>query len=306
MLVVAVASSRKKELISSQIRKGMQAHIILTGDVMLGRTVMTKSLEVFDSAYPFRKVSSVLRSADVVFTNLENPVIAGCPETTVGTRFCSSPEMVDGLVFGGVDIVNLANNHTKDYSDEGLKETVKILSENGIKTTGLGELVKMQVGEVEFGFLGFDFTDREPKEEDYDFIDFAATEVDVLIVGVHWGVEYTQRPTNSQKTWAKTIIFSGADVLVGHGPHWVQEIDYIEKPVYDEVASSPSVSEDTKYDKYAVAYYSLGNFIFDQMWSEETRKGLVVRLTFEGDEIVKEERLPIYMSSWAQPEFVEE
>ena len=305
MLIVAVASSRKGMQGVGDI-ESRQASVILTGDVMLGRSVMTKSLEAFDSAYPFRKVASVLRGADIVFLNLESPIITDCPVSFEGFKFCASPEMVDGLVFGGVDIVNLANNHTKDYSDEGLKETLKILSENGIKTTGLGELLKMQVGEVEFGFLGFDFTDREPKEEDYDFIDFAATEVGVLIVGVHWGVEYTQNPTNAQKEWAEKIVFSGADVLVGHGPHWVQEIEYIKKPVYDEVASSPSVSEDTKYDKYAVAYYSLGNFVFDQMWSEETKKGLVVRLTFEGDEIIKEERLPIYMSSWAQPEFVEE
>lgn len=294
MLVVVLASSRKKELISPQVRKGMQrvgdigsrrASVILTGDVMLGRTVMTKSIDLFDSAYPFRKVADTLNRADIVFINLENPIITDCPLSFEGFKFCASPGMVDGLVFGGVDIVNLANNHSRNYGDEGLQETIKILNENNIEATGLGELVKTQVGEVEFGFLGFDFTISEPKEEDYDFIDFTATEVDVLIVGVHWGIEYTQNPTNAQKEWAEKMIFSGADILVGHGPHWVQEIELIEgKPVY----------------------YSLGNFVFDQMWSEETKKGLVVRLTFEGDEIVKEERLPIYMSSWAQPEFVGE
>ena len=80
------------------------------------------------------------------------------------------------------------------------------------------------------------------------------------------------------------MVDSGVDVIVGHGPHWVQDVEYINnKPVY----------------------YSLGNFIFDQMWSEETKKGLAVKLIFEGDKLIKEERLPIYMSSWAQPEFIE-
>ncbi|KKU25273.1 MAG: SH3 type 3 domain protein [Candidatus Woesebacteria bacterium GW2011_GWF1_46_13] len=53
------------------------------------------------------------------------------------------------------------------------------------------------------------------------------------------------------------------------------------------------------------AYYSLGNFIFDQMWSKKTREGLIIKLTFRDGRLISEEKLPIYMSSWAQPEFVE-
>ena len=86
-----------------------------------------------------------------------------------------------------------------------------------------------------------------------------------------------------QRDWATFMVEAGADVIAGHHPHWVQEIEYI-----DEVP----------------VYYSLGNFVFDQMWSEETKKGLVVKLTFEDGEIVNEELLPTYMSFHAQPEFV--
>lgn len=272
-----------------------KVEIILTGDVMLGRSVMAKSLEVGDNSYPFRKVGDVLREADLVFINLENPIISDCPISSEGFIFCASPEMIEGLVFGGVDIVNLANNHSKNYGEEGLQETVAILKNKNIDFTGFDELLIREVRGVRFGFVGFDFTTRAPKEEDYDFIDFSTTQVDVLIVAVHWGVEYTQYPTNSQRDWAKMIVNSGAEVIVGHGPHWVQEMEYIEGP------TSPDGLRGVKKP----VYYSLGNFIFDQMWSEETKKGLAVRLTFEGDKLVKEEKLPTYMSSWAQPEFVE-
>ncbi|KKS79951.1 MAG: SH3 type 3 domain protein, partial [Candidatus Woesebacteria bacterium GW2011_GWC1_43_10b] len=48
-----------------------------------------------------------------------------------------------------------------------------------------------------------------------------------------------------------------------------------------------------------------GNFVFDQMWSQKTREGLAIKLTFKDGRIVKEEKLPIYMKNWSQPEWVE-
>lgn len=258
--------------------------ILLTGDVMLGRTVMTKSLDLNDPTYPFKKVNDELRKADIVFINLENPVVTGCPRTYEGLKFCTSPELVKGLTFAGVDVVTLANNHSRNYGWEGLDGTVAILNKNGILTTGLGNLVTKKLKGTTFGFLGFDFSSQEPKEGDYNLISKSKKTVDVLIVGVHWGAEYRNEPSKGQKEWAKKLVESGADVVVGHGPHWVQEEEYINgKPVF----------------------YSLGNFIFDQMWSEKTKQGLAVKLTFKGNKLIKEEKLPIYMSSWAQPEFAE-
>ena len=284
-LLISVLSSERQEDGVLKKSENQKVEIILTGDVMLGRSVMTKSIEESDTSYPFRKVGEVLRDANLVIINLENPIISNCPASSEGYIFCTSPELVEGLVFAGVDIVNLANNHSKNYGESGLQETINTLKENNVDSVGVGELLVKELGGKRFGFLGFDFTTRVPEEKDYDFIDYAASQTDILITSVHWGLEYTQNPTNSQKQWAKEMINSGVDVVVGHGPHWVQDVEYIqESPVY----------------------FSLGNFIFDQMWSEETKKGLAVKLIFEGDKLIKEERLPIYMSSWAQPEFVAE
>ena len=276
----------------SQVASKTSAKVILTGDVMLGRTVMIKSQEVNDPIYPFRKVADRLREADIVFINLENPIIENCPRHETGFKFCASPELVQGLVFAGVDVVNLANNHAGNYGQKGLEGTKRILEENGIRITGLGNLTiepsfaKASEGKQfssKIGFLGFNLVDRKLSELDLKLIRESDIKVDVLVVGVHWGVEYTSGPTNSQKLIAKSLVEAGADVIAGHHPHWAQDMEYVNgKPVY----------------------YSLGNFVFDQMWSEKTRQGLVVRLTIEGDKIVKEERLPIYMKEWAQPEFL--
>lgn len=256
--------------------------IILTGDIMLGRSVMSVSLKKNDPTYPFRKVSEVLNKADVVFSNLENPIVENCPTTDTGFKFCALPVMVQGLTYAGIDIVNIANNHTGNYGVEGVEQTKKYLKEAGIGYVGAGSLIIKEVNGTKFGFLGFDYVDNRPSEKDFQLVSDSKKKVDVLIVGVHWGVEYTVLPTQDQKQVAQNLVQAGADVISGHHPHWVQSID--------------------KTDD-SLVYYSLGNFVFDQMWSEETKKGLSVKLIYSEGQI-QEEKMPVYMKNWAQPEFV--
>lgn len=258
--------------------------IILTGDVMLGRTVMTKSLDSGEPSYPFKKVAGKLAEADFVFVNLENPIIENCPRTTTGLKFCADPRLTSGLKLAGVDVVTLANNHALDYGKGGIEKTVEFLKEEGIEAVGLGNLVIKEEKGIKFGFLGFDFASYSPKDEDFKLVSDSDGKVQVLIVGVHWGEEYQDRANKFQREWAKMLVEKGADVVIGHHPHFVQDSESIEgKPVY----------------------YSLGNFVFDQMWSQKTRRGVALKLTYRNGQLVKIEELPIYMSSWAQPEFVE-
>ena len=257
--------------------------IILTGDIMLGRTVMKKTYEVGDYSYPFRKIYQELDKADLVFVNLENPIIENCPIIEGGFKFCASYKMLEGLKISGIDVVTLANNHSHNFGEEGVEETVAVLKDIDISTTGLSNLIIKEAGGVKYGFLGFDFISKMPNEADFALVESSDNQVDVLIVGVHWGNEYKDKPNDYQIEWAKKLVESGADVIAGHHPHWVQTTDHINgKPVY----------------------YSLGNFIFDQMWSEETKKGMVVKLIYEKDKLTEEVFMPTYMFSWAQPEFV--
>lgn len=256
--------------------------IILTGDIMLGRSVMGTSLSKHDPSYPFRKVSAVLKKANIVFGNLENPIISICPPSDSGFTFCADPKMIYGLTYAGVSVVNLANNHTKNYGEDGLIQTEKYLTDNGISYVGAENLVTKVINGTRFGFLGFYLIDRTPSDADYQLIKDSKKKVDVLLVMVHWGIEYTSEPTDSQRSTAKDIVAAGADVIVGSHPHWVQTIDTINgTPVF----------------------YSLGNFVLDQAWSEETKKGLAIRLTFTGNRLAKVEKLPVYMKNFAQPEW---
>jgi len=257
--------------------------ILLTGDVMLGRSVMGTSLAKNNPNYPFEEVAEVVKSADITFSNLENPITKNCPTSNDGFIFCTDPKMINGLNYAGVDIVNLANNHTKNYGQDGINQTKKYLIDSGIDYVGVENLITKNINGIKFGFLGFDFVSQKPTDFDYTLISDYKKNIDVLIIMVHWGVEYVSIPNSNQKEIAKNLINAGADVIVGGHPHWVQSIEYIgEKPVF----------------------YSLGNFIFDQSWSEETKKGLAIKLTYQNNQLLKIDQLPIYMKNFAQPEWV--
>ncbi len=262
-----------------------EVEIILAGDVMLGRTVMSRSLDMSDPVYPFRKVGEVLSQADIVFVNLENPILENCPRHYTGFTFCAEPKMIEGLEFAGVDVATLANNRSRNYGERGLLRTKELLEEKGILVTGLGNLAVIEKSGVKFGFLGFDYVDKNITDEDLELVRESDKRVDVLIAGVHWGAEYRDTASAKQNEIAKKLVENGVDLIAGHHPHWVQNQETINgKPVY----------------------YSLGNFIFDQMWSAKTREGLAIRIIYnEKGEIVREEDLPVFMYSWAQPEWVE-
>jgi poly-gamma-glutamate synthesis protein (capsule biosynthesis protein) len=260
-----------------------EIEVVVAGDVMLGRTVEIKSAELRDWTYPFRKVGDRLMVADIVVVNLENPIIEDCPSHSEGFKFCATPKMLEGLSFSGVDVVSLANNHALNYGEKGLEETEAHLAQKGIASTDPGKLVILKREGVLFGFLGLNLTTRDLNEKDLAFIRESDSKVDVLIMGVHWGAEYTRTPTEPQKAWARQMVLAGVDVIAGHHSHWVQTSEVIDgKPVY----------------------YSLGNLVFDQMWSEETKKGLILALYHKGNELDSIEELPTFMSSWAQPEFM--
>lgn len=283
-------------------KKPLETTVLFTGDVMLGRTVMTRSLDKDDPLYPFREVSEKLSKADITFVNLENPVVENCPRHYTGFKFCADPAMVEGLTFAGIDVVTLANNHSNNYGKSGLDQTFSHLDSVNIGYTHDGSLYTVEKNGLEFGFVGFNYVGFEPKEDDYAKVAEHDEQVDVLIVSPHWGTEYRSEPSAIQREWAKKFVESGADVIVGHHPHWIQSMEHVKSP-----QKVDQTDGNADYEPYVPVYYSLGNFIFDQMWSENTKKGLVLELTFDEEgRIVNEEASEIYMSEWAKPVWVED
>ncbi len=256
------------------------ASVILVGDMMLSRAVGKKMEGAGDFSFPFLKIADFLKSVDLVFGNLETPISSGGKNQGSVYSFRSNPRVVEGLSFSNFGVLSLANNHIWDYGTEALLDTLKILKENNIFPVGVGEdfekanaLVIKEVKNAKIGFLAF--TDLYPSSleagNNYPGISNfnldriighisdikASNAVDLLFISLHWGEEYREVAGEKQKEIAKKLIDAGADVVVGHHPHVVQEFE--------------------EY-KNGLIFYSLGNFIFDQNFSKETMSGYLVKI----------------------------
>jgi poly-gamma-glutamate synthesis protein (capsule biosynthesis protein) len=212
-----------------------------------------------DPSYAFAKLDKY-RQVDLAMVNLENPLTRSTLRQP-GKRFAfkADPKMVDVLKQGGVDIVTLANNHTMDYQEPGLIETLEVLDDAGIMRVGAGrnldearrpKIVDVKGQRIAFlGYYGEEYAATATKagvntiDETRIAEDIRAIrdQVDWIIVNYHWGQELATHPAEWQRTLARFTIDQGADVIVGHHPHVLQGTElYKGRPIA----------------------YSLGNFIF--------------------------------------------
>lgn len=263
---------------NSHFPSSPQISFVAVGDIMLGRYVNVKMLQNKDWRYPFLKTSPLLSSANLTFGNLEAPFVENCPTTSTGMVFCARPEAIEGLKFAGFDVLSLANNHILNQGQEGKTETINLLDTNNILPSE-NNLVIKKLSNLTFGFLSFDLV-TYPKISPISQIFLISPTVDVLIVSLHWGNEYQKTPTQQQKDLAHQIIDAGAKVIIGHHSH---------------------VTQPTEKYHDGLIFYSLGNFVFDQPWSEETKKGNIAKIIFEGKNIKSYELIPVYIQDYCQP-----
>jgi len=252
--------------------------IVAVGDINLGRGVkawVEKQEKRY--IYPFEEVVDILKRNDVIFGNLEEPITAstkGLAGIDEGGKYVlkNDPEAINGIIYAGFNLLSLANNHILDYYEKGLLDTMEILDRNNIAYAGAGKnleearnpavlekkgqkigmLAYTDMAEVVYKgdpplmFLaGEETCGVAPTRKEYILEDIKKyrNSFDILIVSMHWGVEYSYEPTESQVALAHEIIDRGADIIIGHHTHRCQGVEiYKGKPIF----------------------YSLGNFLFDQ------------------------------------------
>ncbi|OGG16020.1 AmmeMemoRadiSam system protein B [Candidatus Gottesmanbacteria bacterium RIFCSPHIGHO2_02_FULL_39_11] len=266
--------------------------LIATGDVIPARSVNSKLVQLNNFNYPFEKTVSLLKSADAVLINLESPLISGCKTTIEGMIFCSDVRNIEGLTYAGVSVASIANNHAGNYGLPGIDSTVNLLKKNHIEVTGNGESAIITIKDKKFGFLGYnDIGHEEPgiawanTPQIQQDVAALKKQADFVIVAFHWGVEYTSTPTLAQIELAHASIDAGADLIIGNHPHWVQGIE--------------------KY-KGKFITYAHGNYVFDQMWSRETREGVLGKYTFDSNGLKDVKFFPVIIDNYVQPRFATE
>lgn len=257
------------------------------GDIMMDRGVKHSVMKNFAGDYSMLFADAdFLKTPDIMFGNLEGPASDKGQDLHNLYSFRMDPAILPLLKEKGFDVLALANNHMGDWTAKAFVDTLNRVKDAGIIPCGAGmnkeEAVQPAVVEKDGYKVGFlCFTDVGPdslmatstkpgiliaSDKEYDaIIKNASEKVNALIVSFHWGVEYKKIHNARQEDLAKRAIDAGAMIVQGEHPHVSQDIG--------------------EYKGFPI-FYSLGNFIFDQSFSEETMKGLFITTTLKGKEIL--------------------
>lgn len=284
-----------KEISSSKVS------MLFVGDIMLDRDVERSVFQNSNGYFSFIfNNAEFLNDADITFGNLEGPISDKGRDAGSSFSFRMDPLCLYGLNNAGFDILSIANNHAGDWGQDALKDTFLRLKRKEILAVGGGmdksEASKVKIIEkngIKIGFLGF--SDVGPKWLEAgenkpgillvggDFMEIikkAAQQVDYLVVSIHFGEEYQKESNEKQKKIARSAINAGAKIVIGHHPHVIQEIE--------------------NYDGGVIAY-SLGNFIFDQNFSEETMQGAVLEIVVDEKGIADIKENIVRLNKFYQP-----
>ncbi|NLG70714.1 MAG: CapA family protein [Chloroflexi bacterium] len=269
--------------------------VIAVGDLMPGRGVSEQGGSLALAAGWLRDADLTLGNLESSLGNYDPPENPGDPSSPY--LLAAPPQAAYDLAWAGFDLLGVANNHTLDFGPTGLKETISYLQAAGIAAAGAGpdeeaayrpQIVDIaglrlavlainavstpQQGTDEPAAQGWILAEWDP-ERAVQAVQQAKQAVDVVLVSIHWGYEYQPLADPAQERIASALLAAGADVVLGHHPHVVQELEVRE-------ASGQLVA------------YSLGNFLFDQERAE-TRDGLALRLFFDSQGLRAAQALPV-------------
>jgi hypothetical protein len=219
-----------------------------TGDIIMGSA--PNRLPARDGEGFFDSVREGLKS-DLVMGNLEQPLTGD-----TGTSKCGSPPRANCFAFrappayarhlkdAGFELLNTANNHSKDYGTQGYRNTVKALEDAGLAHTGAeDQITVVEVEGVEVAVVGFSSYAGANRLTDLtqarDVVSRAAEQADVVVVQVHMGAEGSDKTRVRPGTevffgenrgdpmkFSRAVIDAGADVVVGHGPHVLRGMEF--------------------------------------------------------------------------------
>jgi len=246
------------------------------GDMMLDRHVGEK-IKQHGIDYLFNKLASTTQGNffagyDIVSSNLEGAVTNNGKHYLPQMQydFAFHPNLILGLKNYGFNFFSLANNHFSDQGERGIIETRENLENLSMNYSGCADgrtgdcsFKIIEINNKKIGMAGFSMVYSKLDESKIDrIISSLASTTDFVIVNIHWGKEYEHNFNTVQQKTAYLMIDAGADIIIGHHPHVVQGIEiYNNKPIF----------------------YSLGNFIFDQYFSPDTREGLAIGVEIEND-----------------------
>lgn len=211
-----------------------------------------------------------LFKADLVLANLESPLADVLPAADSTYNLCALSNRAELLSAWGIDLLSLANNHSLDCGPDGPIETRNALQSVGITSIGPGmQPIYREMNGLQLAFLAFD-DESSPLDADagVQAISTARGTGALVVVSIHWGVEYQGGASDRQKSLAGQFSQAGAALIWGHHPHVLQPAAWIA----------------TTQGKTLVLY-SLGNVLFDQGGLQDTRQSALLMVTINASGI---------------------
>jgi poly-gamma-glutamate synthesis protein (capsule biosynthesis protein) len=269
-----------KELLEQPLPQGfVEIKISAAGDFILGFDEKFGTVNRFDTvfkeknndySYFLKNVKHFFETDDLTIVNLENPLTLATSKTVKEFTFKGKPEYTQILKEGSIEAVNIANNHTYDYLQQGMKDTINHLKKANISYFGDGHKAITEVQGIKVGSLGYKgwSNAKAVKESIKRDLENMKKNTDLIIVSFHWGEERSNYPNSIQKDLGKFAIDQGADLVLGHHPHVIQGIEQYKN----------------KYIVYSLANFCFGGnrnpsdkdtFIFQQSFIVDDKKQIV-------------------------------
>ena len=252
-------------------------------------------------------VKPYLKGADILFGNFESTMTDYPYSSKAGGgrmlfAFRTPPSYANIFKDVGFDILNIANNHSYDFNEQGFKDTIKSIDSNGMKAVGKkDQIVYQNVKGVNFAFIGFSnygevHNSLLELKAGAEIVKKAKQNADIVVISVHAGAEGTGALNVRNKNelfygenrgnmvlFSRTMIDAGADVILGHGPHVIRAMELY---------------------KGKLIAYSLGNFLGYRTLSTAGTLGqsliLDVNMTPQGD-FVSGKIIPIQLDGRGIP-----
>ena len=270
----------------SAVPDGTSVTLSFVGDCTLAQLDQTGEggfedyYETYGDSYFFANVKSIFEGDDLTVANLEGTFTKSENQADKRYTFKAQPSHVSILSHSGIDVVNVANNHTHDYGNESYVDTLANLDKAGIGRFGYENTLIVDVEGVPVGFTGIcEYNDQE-KSIDYltptlkNIQSLKDQGAQIIIAVVHWGYENATDPEEEQVTAAHAMIDRGADLVIGHHSHVLQGVECYK-------------------GKYIA--YSLGNFCFGGNGNPSDKDTIIFQQTFtiSGGECLKYPELHI-------------
>jgi len=212
------------------------------GDIMMGSIYPVPILPPDDGNRLFESVADELINSDIAIGNLESPFCDSeiPPKKIINEHnyiFATTTNYAKNLVRAGFDVLNLANNHIGDFGEIGIKTTKLVLDRSGIKYTGfVGDIADLTIRDKRVSVVGFSTSPLTNNllniRKAQRIIADLKRQSAIVIVTFHGGSEgikslhtkdtfeyYLDEPRGNVVKFAHSVIDSGADLVLGHGPH---------------------------------------------------------------------------------------